>query len=52
MRSNNTTIFLAKSKNLSKFRSIKIIEKPNFLNFNTEEVFRFLKQIFIKALIL
>ena len=38
----DTTIFLTKSRNLFKFKSIKAIKKPNFLTFNTEKTFNLL----------
>ena len=38
-----STIFLIKSKNLSKFKSIRAIEESYFLILKTKKVFKFLK---------
>ena len=47
----SNAIFLANSKNLSKYKSIRAIEKLNFLTLNTRKVFNFSKQVFTLVLI-
>ena len=39
----SNTIFLTKSRNLSKSRSTKTISESNFLTFNTKKVFNILR---------